>query len=68
MEQAGLHRAFSASEKSFLSVKETGSHRRVHKRGRGWGLHFSKVTLAVGEDKGNGQVVGMEKAEARTAA
>ena len=39
----------------------------VHKTERGCGLHFSEVTLAVGEEKGNGQVVGMEKAGTRTA-
>lgn len=67
MEQAGLCRTLSASEKSFLSLNATGSHWRVHKRGRGNGLHFSKVTLAVGEDKGKGQAVGMGKAETKTA-
>lgn len=39
----------------------------VHETGRGCGLHFLKVTLAVAEDGGNGKVVGMEKARTRTA-
>lgn len=38
----------------------------IHKTGRRCGLHFSEVTLAVGDDEGNGQVVGVEKAGTRT--
>lgn len=38
----------------------------IHKTGRRCGLHFSEVTLAVGDDKSNGQVVGVEKAGTRT--